>query len=161
MKIYVASSWRNPYQPRVVAELRALDHEVYDFRNPEPGDNGFAWRSIEPGWERWSPSQWRRALEHPLAVRGFKNDYTGMEWADACVLVLPSGRSSHLEAGYMAGQGKPVVMLALEDHPDRIEPDLMVGLFGSDSFAVTWGEMHELVARAGLEVRLRQEQGVR
>lgn len=37
MKIYVASSWRNQYQPEVVATLRAVGHEVYDFKNPRPG----------------------------------------------------------------------------------------------------------------------------
>lgn len=34
-KIYVASSWRNPYQPEVVAALRKTGYEVYDFRNPK------------------------------------------------------------------------------------------------------------------------------
>ena len=28
MRIYVASSWRNPYQPAAVAALRSLGHEV-------------------------------------------------------------------------------------------------------------------------------------
>ena len=34
-RIYVASSWRNKYQPEVVAALRKAGHGVYDFRNPE------------------------------------------------------------------------------------------------------------------------------
>ena len=33
-KIYVASSWRNVFQQDVVAILRDLGHEVYDFKNP-------------------------------------------------------------------------------------------------------------------------------
>ena len=45
-RIYLASSWRNPRQPEVLAALRADGHEVYDFRNPAPGDNGFSWREI-------------------------------------------------------------------------------------------------------------------
>ena len=36
-RIYVASSWRNKYQPEVVAALRKAGHEVYDFRNPKDG----------------------------------------------------------------------------------------------------------------------------
>lgn len=40
-KIYVASSWRNPYFPEVVKRLRAEGHDVYDFRNPPHGGNGF------------------------------------------------------------------------------------------------------------------------
>lgn len=34
-RIYVASSWRNKYQPEVVAALRKAGHKVYDFRNPK------------------------------------------------------------------------------------------------------------------------------
>lgn len=33
-KIYVASSWRNKYYPEIVAKLRMMGYEVYDFRNP-------------------------------------------------------------------------------------------------------------------------------
>lgn len=35
-RIYVASSWRNPYQPGIVDLLRMHGHKAYDFRNP-PG----------------------------------------------------------------------------------------------------------------------------
>lgn len=163
MRLYVASSWRNPYQQEAVAVLRAEGHEVYDFRNPGQGDTGFSWREISPGWEGWSPAEWREALRHPVAVHGFRNDFEAMRWAEACVLVLPSGRSSHLEAGYMAGEGKPVVMFLPGDHPERVEPDLMVGLFavgrfgGLDHrcpFAVTWDEMKSMVRAAAAEVAL-------
>ena len=34
MRIYVASSWRNLYQPTVVTALRQEGYEVYDFRYP-------------------------------------------------------------------------------------------------------------------------------
>ena len=36
-RIYVASSWRNPYYPDVVEALWASGHEVYDFRGPGMG----------------------------------------------------------------------------------------------------------------------------
>jgi len=124
MKIYVASSWRNSHQPYVVEALREMGCEVYDFRNPPHGRGGFAWSQIDPAWQSWTPAQWRDALRHPLAVEGFNSDKAGMDWADACVLVLPCGRSAHLEAGWFAGKGKPVAFLALEPS----EPDLMVGL---------------------------------
>ena len=61
-RIYLASSWRNMQQPALVAWLRDIGHEVYDFRNPGPGDNGFSWKSIDPNWERWTgPEYLRRA----------------------------------------------------------------------------------------------------
>jgi len=37
MRIYVASSWRNKYQPGVVLTLRSLGHQVYDFRGKGSG----------------------------------------------------------------------------------------------------------------------------
>jgi hypothetical protein len=40
MKIYVASSWRNTYQPEVVQKLRAMGHQVYDFRGIGDGWGG-------------------------------------------------------------------------------------------------------------------------
>jgi len=46
-KIYVASSWRNPIQPRIVRVLREAGHTVYDFRNPAPGYKGFAWSDLD------------------------------------------------------------------------------------------------------------------
>lgn len=140
MKIYVASSWRNGHQPHVVKHLESWGCQVYDFRNPPHGGGGFAWSDIDPDWLKWTPSQWRDALRHPAAVHGFQTDLKGMEWADACVLVLPSGRSSHLEAGWFVGKGKPVACFA----PEPVEPDLMVGL--CDRLLVHYGELKDWVA---------------
>ncbi len=100
MKLYVASSWRNMVQPSVVEALRAAGHEVYDFRNPPHGRGGFAWSDIDPEWESWTPNEYLLALDHPIAQAGFDSDYDGMQWADGGVLVMPCGRSAHLEAGY-------------------------------------------------------------
>lgn len=139
---YVASSWRNLYQPAVVAALRGLGMQVYDFRNPPPpGDpDGFRWSEIQPDWRSWTPGQWREALAHPVARRGYAADRAGMDGAECCVLVLPSGRSAHLEAGFMAGQGKPVYCLALEP----VEPDLMNLLFGDGGgICVTLDELFD------------------
>lgn len=121
MKIYVASSWRNSYQPSVVAYLVARGHEVYDFRHPAPGNDGFQWRECDPYWQTWSASEYRAALQHPIAQSGFKLDMDALRWCDACVLVLPCGRSAHLEAGWAAGAGKRVVILL----DATFEPELM------------------------------------
>lgn len=121
-RIYVASSWRNPHQPDVVAALRAHDHEVYDFRNPFNGVKGFAWSEIDAEWQAWSAARYRELLTtHPIAARGFVSDLRGMQWADTCVLVLPCGRSAHLEAGWFCGQGKRCIILTR----DGEEPELM------------------------------------
>ena len=121
MKIYVASSWRNLLQPAIVTMLRECGHEVYDFRNPAPGDNGFSWRDIHPDWENWTPQQYREALEHPIAKAGFKSDIDALHGCDACVLVLPSGRSASWEFGYALGQRKRGAVVMFHE----CEPELM------------------------------------
>jgi len=122
MKIYVASSWRNNYQPRVVEALREAGHEVYDFKNPSDEWAGFHWSAIQEGWESWTFDEYLEALDHDLAVLGFKSDMDAMEWADACVLVLPCGRSAHLELGWFVGRGKRSCVLHSEI---AMEPELM------------------------------------
>ncbi len=120
-KIYVATSWRNERQPAIVERLRSEGHEVYDFRNPAPGDTGFHWSEIDADWEDWSAAWYRCALDHPVARRGFACDRGAMQWADTCVLVLPCGRSAHIEAGWFAGNGRRLLIL-LDNQP---EPELM------------------------------------
>jgi len=121
MKIYVASSWRNILQQNVVHTLRAVGYEVYDFKKPRPNDNGFSWKSIDPNWMAWTPEEHREALKHPIAQAGFKSDMDALRKCEACVLVLPCGRSAHLELGWAAGAGKKTYILEIEP----IEADLM------------------------------------
>lgn len=114
MKIYLASSWRNERQPAVLAALRSAGHEVYDFRNPAPGDSGFGWREIDEHWIDWTPDEFIRALEHPIADHGFSLDMNALRWCEACVLLLPCGRSAHLELGWACGAGKKTVVIIEE-----------------------------------------------
>jgi hypothetical protein len=126
MRIYVASSWRNTIQPHVVEVLRAEGHEVYDFKNPKPGDEGFHWSEIDPGWKGWSPGEFRKALEHPIAIAGFEQDMSALRACDACLLVLPCGRSAHDELGWACGAGKKTAVYipgTFEGPP--FEPELM------------------------------------
>ena len=124
-KIYLSSSWRNPYQPLVVKALREAGHEVYDFRNPTSGDEGFKWKNVDGLWEKWSNDDYINAINHPVAERGFKNDFDAMVWADVCILLLPCGRSAHSEAGWMQGAGKPTYVILT----GKQEPELMYKLF--------------------------------
>lgn len=121
MKIYLASSWRNIAQPAFVKVLRDCGHEVYDFRNPAPGNNGFNWREIDPNWQNWTPQQYRQALEHPIAKSGFDYDMNALRECDACVLLLPSGRSASFEFGWAMGAGKKGAVVMFE----ACEPELM------------------------------------
>ena len=59
-------------------------------------------------------------LQHPKAVRQFRNDIEAMEACDTCV-----GRSAHTEAGWFAGRGRTTIAYI----PERQEPELMYKLF--------------------------------
>ena len=124
-RIYVASSWRNAYYPEVVRVLREAGHEVYDFRNPPHGGNGFRWTDIDKNAPNWNFDQYTEGLHHPKAERQFQADLEALEWADTCVLVLPCGRSAHTEAGWMKGAGKKTIVYI----PEMEEPELMYKLF--------------------------------
>jgi len=124
-RVYVASSWRNEIQPAVVTAARAAGHEVYDFKNPRPGEHGFHWSEVDREWQSWTKASFRTMLNHPVARNGFESDWQAMEWADACIMVMPCGRSAHIEAGYFVGAGKRLIILLSNG-----EPELMYRMAG-------------------------------
>lgn len=140
MRIYVASSWRNLLQPVIVFSLRKCGHEVYDFRHPAPGKNGFSWREIDPDWKDWTPGQYRDAMKHSIAEAGYKSDIEALRACDACVFVLPCGRSASWEFGYAMGQGKKGFLVQFTQE----EPELMFReatiLTSMDELFDTFGE---------------------
>ena len=124
MKIYVASSWRNPLQPGIVIALKRCGHEVYDFRHPAPGDNGFSWKEVMPSYElggKVPAYEYKEGLKHPIARAGYQKDITALRWCDAVVYVMPAGRSASWEFGYAMGQGKKGYVVMFDDDA----PDLM------------------------------------
>ena len=137
-RVYVASSWKNQYYPQVVERLLEAGHDVYDFRNPPHGGNGFRWTDIDKNALNWGFNEYAEGLHHPNAERQFKADMDALNWADTCVLVLPCGRSAHTEAGWMAGAGKRVIVFI----PEMQEPELMYKLFDS-----VCGTLEELLKR--------------
>ena len=104
-----------------MAALRAAGIDCYDFRNPAPGETGFAWSDIDPDWLKWTADQYVAALNDPIAEQGFRRDFDAMNRADTFVLVLPCGRSAHLELGWAVGAGKRTAILT----QDGEEPELM------------------------------------
>lgn len=126
LRVYVASSWRNALQSEVVSLLREDGHEVYDFREPTPGNRGFSWHGLDPSIPPGATdpdlvvpaAQIQSMLKHPIAEDGFAVDMAALEWCEACVLVLPCGRSAHLEAGWASGAGRFTAVLLADGQPD-------------------------------------------
>lgn len=121
MKIYVTSSWLKAHQQSVVDALWNAGHAVY-------------WSEIDPNWQKWTTQQYVAALEHEYAKFGFNRDFEAMKVSDACVLVLPCGRSANAEAGWMKGAGKKVFVYIPPNV--QIEPELMYKMFDGIFFDI-------------------------
>jgi hypothetical protein len=63
-----------------------------------------------------------RVLQHPIAQEAFAFDMDALRDAEATVLLLPCGRTAHLELGFAVGAGQRTLVLL--DNPIS-EPELM------------------------------------
>lgn len=126
--VYVASSWRCQMQPAVIEILRAAKIPAYDFRNPE-GGTGFSWGEVMPSFDideqLADADEYIAALDHPRSIDGFDSDFAAMVKADTFVLVLPCGRSAHLELGWAVGAGKRTAILLDAGDNGLVTPELM------------------------------------
>lgn len=115
-KIYLIGSLRNAKIPDIASEIRTDGHEVFDdwmAAGPEADDY---WQRYEKG----KGNDFPKALGGHAAVHVFEFDRYHLNRCDTGVLVLPAGRSGHLELGYMAGLGKDTAIL-MEGEPDRYD----------------------------------------
>lgn len=110
--IYVIGSLRNETIPTVGTELRKAGWDAFDdwyAAGPEADDK---WKEYETSRGR----SYAQALEGHAARHVFSFDKAHLDRCDAAVLVLPAGRSGHLELGYMAGLGKRTFVLFDQDY---------------------------------------------
>jgi hypothetical protein len=121
MVIYLIGSLRNPEVPIIGNKLREHGHDVFEdwFAAGKIADD--SWRDYEIGRGHGVIE----ALDGYAARHILDFDRFHLNRADAGVLVLPAGRSGHLELGYLLGQGKPGYIL-LDKQPERF--DVMWGL---------------------------------
>lgn len=120
-RVYVASSWCNPFQQDVVRLLRKDGHEVYDLKD-EDGFKWSEWSEISPEWKLWDTNAYLAALVLPQVERWFSRDMNALINCDVCVHVVPCGVSASLEAGWACGVGKRVYAYL----PLMQEPELMM-----------------------------------
>lgn len=111
--IYLIGSLRNPEIPQIADCLRKAGHEVFDdwyAAGPEADDY---WRDYEKNRGR----SYQDALAGLAAEHVFQFDMQNLRRASCGLLVLPAGRSGHLELGWLLGTGRPGYILI--DDPDR------------------------------------------
>ena len=111
--LYVVGSLRNDNIPKVAQEIRLkTNFEVFDdwyAAGPEADDY---WRTYELNRGR----NYEESLAGRAATNTFRYDKSNLDRCDACVLVLPAGKSGHLELGYFIGCGKPGYILLDADY---------------------------------------------
>jgi hypothetical protein len=123
MRIYVASSWSNWQQQIVVTALEGLGHQVYDFKR-----DGFSWKEVMPSYDGGTvhETEFLKALDRPRSIEGYDRDYQFLRAAHMTILVLPCGRSAHLELGIAEGLGqRTAIYLDGEPNEGQVTPDLM------------------------------------
>lgn len=107
MIYYLIGSLRNPDIREIGNKLRSLGHEIFDdwhAAGPEADDH---WKEYEIG----KGNDYKAALQGHAAKHVFEFDLYHLNRADGGILVLPAGKSGHLELGYIIGQGKPGYVL--------------------------------------------------
>lgn len=114
--VYLIGSLRNPQVPIIANKLRAEGLEIFEdwFSAGKFADD--EWRDYEKG----RGHTFAQALKGYAARHVFDFDRFHLSRADAVVLVLPAGRSGHLELGWALGQGKPGFIL-LDADPERFD----------------------------------------
>lgn len=103
---------RNPQVPQIANRLREEGFDVFDdwySAGPEADDK---WKE----YERGRGHDYIEALQGYAAEHVFDFDQYHLRRCDLGVLVLPAGRSCHLEMGFLAGMGKPTFILLDQDY---------------------------------------------
>lgn len=112
--IYLIGSLRNPEVPSFANELERQGFEVFDsWFSPGPEADDF-WRKYEQERGR----TYAEALQGYAARHIFEFDKFHLDRCDAVVMLMPAGKSGHLELGYGLGRGKPGFML-FNEVPER------------------------------------------
>ena len=127
--IYVIGSLRNPKIPELAEKLRALGYTVFDDWFASGPQTDFYWKE----YTKKRGQSYKEALEDHHAKHVFEFDKFHLNLADLGVLVLPAGRSGHLELGFMAGLKKPTFVL-YDGHPKR--HDIMTSFASGIVFSI-------------------------
>lgn len=114
--IYLIGSLRNPEVPELAKILRENGFEVFDDWYAAGFEADDKWKEYEIGRGR----SYTEALSGFAADHVFQFDKAHLERATAVVLILPAGKSGHLELGYALGRGKKGYIL-LDNDPGRFD----------------------------------------
>jgi len=123
--IYLIGSLRNPAIREIANTLRAEGHIVFDDWHASGPQADDIWKD----YEKQRGRTYLEALKGSFARNAFNYDKEHLEEADTVILVLPAGKSGHMEFGYAIRSGKRGFILL--DDADRWD---MMYLFATGVF---------------------------
>jgi hypothetical protein len=153
LKIYIIGSLRNPKIPEFANTLTKEGYEVFaDWFCPGPEADDF-WRNYSKarGWT------YKQALQSHAAKNIFEFDKKHLDESDVAIMLMPAGKSGHLELGYHVRSGKPGYIL-FDEEPERY--DVMVQ-FATDIFFSQDELLAELKKWKPVKQELRLTPGMR
>ena len=114
--VYIIGALKNEQIPIIAKELTNEGYKVFsDWHNPGP-EADMHWQKHE----EFKGTSYKEALNGPHVETVFYYDMAYLDLCDIAILVLPAGKSGHLELGYVAGKGKKTFIL-LDKEPDRYD----------------------------------------
>ena len=115
--LYLIGSLRDRKVPIIGEQLRqTTQYEIFDqwWTASEDADDWLR------DYFRYRKMSYKDAIHSYAARHIFDFDKHHLDRADVGVLVMPAGKSCHLELGYLVGQGKPGYVL-FDTEPERVD----------------------------------------
>lgn len=110
IRIYVAGSFKNRERIRIIGEaLRCCGYHVYVFCDEHEPTYRLS-QELRENYDMATLTPQAIETNKTLLTIGTLN-FMQLIQCDVLVLVLPCGRSAHLEAGWMCGQQRPVYVI--------------------------------------------------
>lgn len=117
MVVYLIGSLRNERIPEIGTQLRQQTGlEVFnDWHSAGPEADDYLRDHYRARNTSYKNGIYSYAAKHIFAFDKYHLDRSSVG-----ILVMPAGKSAHLEMGYLVGQGKPVYIL-FDKEPERFE----------------------------------------
>ncbi|MBU2577945.1 hypothetical protein KKA69_03890 [Patescibacteria group bacterium] len=116
-KFFVSGRWRNRDNVLdLTQKIREKDYKVYCFletSNSVKGNND----DPEQDMQLFEKLDWRN---DPYVKEVFQNDMNGEKSSDAFIMLLPAGKSCHIEAGVAYGLGKKCILIGEQKEAESL-----------------------------------------
>lgn len=134
--IYIVGSLKNWKIVGLTNELQKLGFDVFsEWLTPGPEADTYLLKYAKMrGWS------YKQALNSYAATHVFNFDKYHIDRCDLAIMVMPAGKSAHLELGYITGTGKPGYIL-FDREPKRFD---VMYKFATDVFFAKVDLIHEL-----------------